>query len=75
VVGSELDRTQFSSSIDVHKARFGETVTIWQRSGYDHHQPSCKADRVVEGQNSNFHSFSIETERWIAATLGVAMKR
>jgi hypothetical protein len=66
---------QFSSSIDVHKARFGETVTIWQRSGYDHHQPFMQSRSRVEGQKSNFHPFSIETERWIAATLGVAMKR
>ncbi len=74
MVGSELDRTQFSSSIDVHKARFGETVTIWQRSGYDHHQPSCKADRVVEGAKLDIHPFPIETER-PATALGVAMKR
>jgi hypothetical protein len=72
VVGSELDRAQFSSSIDVHKARFGETVTIWQRSTTT--SPSCKADRVVEGAKFEFSSFSIRIERQ-AAALGVAMKR
>ena len=68
---SELERVQFSSSVDFHMAPFGETVTIWQRWGYDHHQRSCKADRRVEG--ANIPSRLKPSARRLPS--GVAMKR